>query len=81
MALVEVVRFDVFDFTAVPARGEQRWKPARYLAFVIPAGEPDNVQMVDLGEAEEIDRLIEAFRDSLLREGASRGRCLMGSSQ
>lgn len=72
VALVEVVRFDVFDFTAVPARGERRWQLARYLAFVVPAGEPDNVQMVDLGEAEEIDRLIEAFRDSLLRAGASR---------
>jgi len=38
MALVEFVRFDVFDFQAVPARGESRWSPARYLAFVLPPG-------------------------------------------
>jgi CHAT domain-containing protein len=61
-ALVEFVRFDVFDFKAVPARGEARWKRARYLAFVLPAGEPDNVQMVDLGEAKAIDEMIATFR-------------------
>ena len=60
--LVEFVRFDVFDFQAVPARGERNWQPARYLAFLLSAGDPDGVRMVDLGEAEPIDRLIELFR-------------------
>jgi CHAT domain-containing protein/tetratricopeptide (TPR) repeat protein len=64
-ALVEFVRFDVFDFHAVPTRGERRWKPARYMAFVLPAGEPDNVQMIDLGEAEPIDQMIADFRASI----------------
>jgi len=63
--LVEFMRFEVFDFQAVPANGEPQWKPARYLAFVMPAGEPDNVQMVDLGEAEVLDRKIEEFRESI----------------
>jgi tetratricopeptide (TPR) repeat protein len=36
-ALIEFVHFDVFDFKAVPAKGESEWKPARYLAFVILA--------------------------------------------
>lgn len=69
VALVEFVRFDVFDFHAVAEkvsdsrwRAPQQWKPARYLAFVLPAGEPDNVQMIDLGEAEPIDRMIADFR-------------------
>ena len=72
VALVEVVRFHLYDFTAVPARGERTWQAARYLAFVVPANEPDNVHMVDLGAAEEIDTLVEAFRDSLIRSGSGR---------
>jgi len=64
-ALIEFVHFDVHDFKAVPAKGESKWKPARYLAFVILAGEPDNVQMIDLGEARFIDKSIAQFRDSV----------------
>jgi CHAT domain-containing protein len=68
VALIEFVRFDVFDFQAVPARGESCWQPARYLAFVLPAGEPDHVQMIDLGEAEPIDRMIRDFRAGITGE-------------
>ncbi len=64
-ALIEFVEFQVFDFQAVPARGEARWKPAHYLAFVLPSGEPDNVQMIDLGEVDTIDQRIAAFRESI----------------
>lgn len=71
--LVEFVRFDVFDFKAIPARGEAQWKPARYLAFVMPAGEPDNLRMIDLGAAEPIDRMIATFRDAIMDEAESRG--------
>jgi CHAT domain-containing protein/tetratricopeptide (TPR) repeat protein len=74
VALVEFVHFDVFDFKAVPARGEARWQPARYLAFVLPAGEPDAVQMIDLGPAGETDRLIAEFRAGILRQGAACSR-------
>ena len=63
--LVEFIRFDDYDFEAVPARGEAQWKPARYLAFVLPAGEPDNVKMIDLGEAEPIEQMIAGFRASI----------------
>ena len=65
-ALLEFVRFNVFDFKAVLAKGEPQWKPARYLAFVVPAGKPEAVKMVDLGEAEPIDRAITEFRASIL---------------
>jgi CHAT domain-containing protein len=68
VALVEFVRFDVFDFQAVPSRGEPRWQPARYLAFVLPAGKPDHVQLIDLGEAEPIDRMIRDFRAGIIGE-------------
>jgi hypothetical protein len=60
--LVEFVRFDVFNFHAVPAKAEAQWYPARYLAFILPAGQPDAVEMLDLGEAKAIDELIGEFR-------------------
>jgi CHAT domain-containing protein/tetratricopeptide (TPR) repeat protein len=72
-ALVEFIRFDVFDFKAVPAQGQASWQPARYLAFVLRAGEPDDVHMVDLGDAERIDHLIAAFRATVTGERSSRG--------
>jgi CHAT domain-containing protein len=71
-ALVEFVRFYPIDFKAVPARGEQSCQPARYLALVLPAGEPDRVRMIDLGEAEPTDRLIADFRAGVTGEGELR---------
>ncbi|AFZ61059.1 CHAT domain-containing protein [Anabaena cylindrica FACHB-243] len=60
--LVEFVRFNVFDFPAIQAQGETQWHPPRYLAFVFRSGQPDTIQMVDLGAAETIDQLIQVFR-------------------
>lgn len=62
VALVEYVRFEVFDFTAPPASGGLQWQPARYLAFVLAGGHPDDVQMIDLGEVRPMDLLVELFR-------------------
>jgi CHAT domain-containing protein len=53
--LIELVRFDVFHFHA---KTENRWQPARYLAFILPAQQPDTLQMVDLGTANILDRLV-----------------------
>jgi CHAT domain-containing protein/tetratricopeptide (TPR) repeat protein len=64
-ALVEFVRSDVLDFSAVPERKEAYWKPARYLAFILLAGQPDNVSMLDLGEAEPIDDQVAALRQAI----------------
>lgn len=70
--LVEFVRFDVYDFTADPALGKPEWKPARYVAFVLLAGEPNRVQMIELGEAEKIDGEVTTFRTAIIsgRSGA-----------
>ena len=61
-ALVEFVRFNVFDFKA------DQWQPAQYLAFVLPAQKPDAVQMILLGDAEPIERLIKVFRETMISE-------------
>ncbi|NJN13657.1 MAG: hypothetical protein HC815_39520 [Richelia sp. RM1_1_1] len=60
--MIEFVQFDVFNFQAIRANGETQWQPFHYLAFILPAGQPDTVQMVDLGEVEKIDQLVSLFR-------------------
>ncbi|MGK7905282.1 MAG: tetratricopeptide repeat protein [Hormoscilla sp.] len=63
--LVEFVCTRIFD-SAAP-RGKE-WKPSRYLAFILPAQQPDAVRLIDLGEAKEIDRLIRVFREALSQQ-------------
>ncbi|MCT7970032.1 tetratricopeptide repeat protein [Laspinema sp. D1] len=58
-ALVEFVRFKRYDFGA--PKGE-KWQEDRYIAFVVMAHQPEQVRLVDLGEAEPLDKLIKAFR-------------------
>jgi CHAT domain-containing protein len=69
-ALVEFVRFNVFNFHGVETQRERRLQPARYLAFVLLAGQLDQVQMIDLGEAESIDQMIADFRRGITGEPA-----------
>jgi len=64
-ALVEFIRFVDLDFEALDHRNEPTIKPQRYLAFVILAGLPNDCQMIDLGDAERIDRLAAEFRSAI----------------
>lgn len=66
-ALVEYVFFRPVDFKGVPTAAPTSLLPARYLAFVVLSGKPQDVRMIDLGEAEKIDSLIVRFRDQLSR--------------
>jgi hypothetical protein len=59
--LIEFVRMAVFDFQDIPSGGGDRWNPPHYVVFVLRPGEPDNVQMVDLGDAKLINQLIATF--------------------
>ncbi len=62
-AIVEFVRFDIFDFARRKwARGADGRKLARYAAFVVCSGAPEALAAVDLGDADEIHALITAFR-------------------
>jgi CHAT domain-containing protein/tetratricopeptide (TPR) repeat protein len=75
--LLEFTRFGEYRFTPGIAPGFDKipfkvlawdgdpWIRPRYLAFVLPAGKPDNIKMVDLGEAEPIERMVAAFRSSI----------------
>jgi tetratricopeptide (TPR) repeat protein len=71
-ALVEFVRLFVFDFKATGIPGERRRHPSRYLAFVLSAGDPEQVRLIDLGECDPIDRLIAEFRAAVTGESPGR---------
>lgn len=60
--LVEFVRSPDWDFRTLFTQAEAPRPPARYLAFVLPAGRPDAVRLIDLGSAEIIDRLVTDYR-------------------
>ncbi len=62
-ALIEFVRFQVCDFGAIPAKGESRWLGPRYLAFLVPAGQAEQVSMFDIGDADAVDRMIACLRE------------------
>jgi len=66
--LVEYVRFETFDLDAVRQRGEHTWRPARYAAFVLRVDNPAGVELIDLGEGEQVEELIRRFRTAITRE-------------
>jgi CHAT domain-containing protein len=45
---------------------KNEWQPPHYLAFMVSAGKPDSVKMVDLGEANTINELVGYFRFFIL---------------
>jgi CHAT domain-containing protein len=57
--LIEFARIRDYDFP----KGE--WASFRYLAFVLRPGETDEVSLIDLGEADGIDRRVAAFKKAL----------------
>ena len=62
-ALVEFAQIRLYNFTAKGK--EKRWQPAHYLAFVLHAGQPDAVGLLDLGAAAPIDQAIANFRQGI----------------
>ncbi|MFO7740549.1 MAG: CHAT domain-containing tetratricopeptide repeat protein [Desulfatiglandaceae bacterium] len=62
-ALMEFVRINIFNFKAKGTK--ERWLPPRYITFVLHAGKGDRVEMIDLGDAEEIDKTVALFKTEL----------------
>ena len=71
-ALVEYVRFPLFDFTAREAEGETPYGSPRYVAFVLTAGSDPVPVLVDLGDAVEIDALVAEWRAAVTEMPAGR---------
>ncbi len=80
-ALVEFVLLTPLRFNAVPSRGDDRWESARYLAFVVMSGAPANVRMIDLGEADRIEKLIADYRTSITGSSEEDGARSLGRSR
>ncbi|MFO8039851.1 MAG: CHAT domain-containing tetratricopeptide repeat protein, partial [Sodalinema sp.] len=59
-SLVEFVQYHPYNFSAIP--GEPSWSSPRYLAFILTAGQPEAVEMLDLGEVAPIDEDCRRFR-------------------
>ena len=70
--LIEFILFYPYNFIAVAAKDEPQWDELRYLAFVLHAGEPDDIQLVDLGEAARIEQLVAAWRAVVAGSGEAR---------
>jgi len=64
--LVEIARFNVFDFQAKDR--QNRWQPPHYAAWVIPTEGRGEVQVIDLGEAKPIEEAVAAARRALQPE-------------
>ncbi|MFF0018070.1 CHAT domain-containing protein [Streptomyces sp. NPDC005374] len=71
-ALVEFLCVPTLDETAVRAKGESRWGPDRYYAFVLTPGRDDDVRLIDLGKADSIDTNIILLRRYVSRGGRAR---------
>ncbi|MDB9516556.1 CHAT domain-containing protein [Roseofilum reptotaenium CS-1145] len=74
-ALVEFVRFRHRDFEG------KKWQEERYLAFTVMAHQPEQVRLIDLGEAQALDRLITQFRHYFIGPGDKLGRYRPGFAQ
>ena len=67
-ALIEYAKCAGLNFSAAQLKGEPLFTTEHYIAFVLPAGEPEAVKMFDLGEADHIDALIAKLRESITGE-------------
>ena len=64
--LLEFCRSEVSDFTA----RKRKTGAFRYLVYVVAAGRPDQVALVDLGDAEAIDRAVSALKAAIRNTSA-----------
>ena len=62
-ALIEFAKIEMFNFN-IREMGK-RWDPPHYLVFVLHAGKANQIRMIDLGNAEAIDRLVTKLRKEI----------------
>ncbi|WP_346137030.1 CHAT domain-containing protein [Streptomyces carpaticus] len=71
-ALVEFLCVQTLDESAVLAEGQSRWGPDRYYAFVVTPDRDDDVRLIDLGTAGNVDANIVLLRRGITRGGRAR---------
>jgi CHAT domain-containing protein len=68
--LIEFVKFRIYNVESMKNNDSSGWGPERYLVFVVVGGTTE-VQMKDLGEAGDIDKLIHSFKMAIEHEAKS----------
>ena len=61
--LIDFARVEMFNFKA--KEKEKKWLAPHYLAFILHSGKGNKVGMVDLGNAEKIDKAVTAFKKEI----------------
>ena len=70
--LLDVIKTRVGVWASSGTASLPSWQDLRYVALVVPGSRPDDVKVVDLGPAEEIDGLIENVRQAITGEQETR---------
>jgi len=61
--LIEFAKVDIVNFKAVGK--EKKWHPPHYLSFLLYAGQPARVSMIDLGDAALIDQAVAEYKSKI----------------
>lgn len=77
--LMEFARVEMYNFKTEEAK--TGFGPAHYLAFVLHANNGDEVNLVDLGDAELIDRAVASFRKGIGKGNDTEGTMAIESSR
>jgi CHAT domain-containing protein/Tfp pilus assembly protein PilF len=64
--LIEIARFRLRDFAARHA-DPNKWQPAHYAAWIIPAADEGVVRLIDLGPADTIEERVKDAREALVK--------------
>lgn len=67
-ALVEFVQFHVMDPHTVLGQGDIPTPTTHYVAFVLRSDNHEHIQVVDIGDAEELDGLVAEYRHAITGE-------------
>jgi len=72
-AMIEFVRINSVELKVGSSWNEVRWKRPRYFCFVLLDGNSEEVEAIDLGDADEIDEVIARARAAMIAEGTKMG--------
>jgi len=61
--LLEIAKINRANFKI--GKNEKKWLPPHYLVFVLHAGKPDEVSLIDLGPADAIDMAIQELKQQI----------------